>query len=143
MQPALRAGLVDLPQKGIPIKRAFSFKGKRKWIWKRARELRDAPTEAENALHKALTALNDRWWSNRPLIGYDIIADLYYKPARLIVEVDGGYHGTPEQQEKDQRRDELCRKCGFHVLRYTNDEVLRNPKRLAVRIMFIARKLAE
>lgn len=117
------------------------LRSKRQWIWKRARELRDTPTPAESALHQALVAIDDKWWSNRPLIGWDIIADLYLAKAHLIVEVDGGYHERPEQKAKDDRRDALCRSCGFHVLRYTNDEVLANPQRLARRIAYIAHRL--
>ena len=44
----------------------------------------------------------------------------------LIVEVDGGYHNTPEQQEYDNFRTKELQALGFNVLRFTNEEVINN-----------------
>lgn len=42
----------------------------------------------------------------------------------LIIEVDGGYHSEPRQTEDDEQRTEWLESRGYHVLRFTNDEVL-------------------
>ena len=54
----------------------------------------------------------------------DYIADFACLENGLIIEVDGEYHNTPEQQKEDAIRTEYLQECGFHVLRFTNEEVL-------------------
>ena len=54
---------------------------------------------------------------------------------KLYVEIDGGYHSTLEQQEKDYKRTKaLCRK-GNRLIRFTNDEVAVNPKAIVAHIL--------
>lgn len=45
------------------------------------------------------------------------IADFYLPNYTVIIEVDGGYHNTPEQQLKDQNRTEQLSLFGFIVIR--------------------------
>ena len=42
----------------------------------------------------------------------------------LIVEIDGGYHSTVQQQMMDSQRQEYLESKGCKVLRLTNEEVL-------------------
>ena len=49
------------------------------------------------------------------------IADFYFKKAKLIVELDGGYHDTIEQIELDKKRTKALNKLGYKVFRYSND----------------------
>jgi very-short-patch-repair endonuclease len=52
------------------------------------------------------------------------IPDFVCLEKRLIVEVDGGYHNSPEQIELDGNRTfELEQKHLFKVIRFTNEEV--------------------
>lgn len=53
------------------------------------------------------------------------IVDFFLKDYATVVEVDGGYHFTPEQQTKDAARTEaILRKNRFaRVVRFTNEEV--------------------
>lgn len=45
-------------------------------------------------------------------------ADFYLHEERLIVEIDGDYwHSTDDQIERDNRKDELCSTMGLGVLR--------------------------
>jgi very-short-patch-repair endonuclease len=53
----------------------------------------------------------------------DYIADFVCLSKKLVIEVDGGYHDTPEQQADDQIRTEVFRRMGFEVLRFKNEEV--------------------
>jgi very-short-patch-repair endonuclease len=51
--------------------------------------------------------------------------DFFFKDSKLIVEVDGGYHSTPERILYDQTRDQFLKeRRGWRTLRLTNEEVL-------------------
>ncbi|PZR22440.1 MAG: cytosine methyltransferase [Flavobacterium psychrophilum] len=52
------------------------------------------------------------------------IPDFVCIEKRLIVEIDGNYHNTPEQKEFDENRTlELEIKYNFKVIRFSNEEV--------------------
>jgi hypothetical protein len=48
---------------------------------------------------------------------------------KVIVELDGHdfHERTPEQAQKDKSRDRVLQTMGWHVMRFTGREVLRNP----------------
>ena len=54
------------------------------------------------------------------------IPDFYCAKARLIVELDGGGHYTPEQAEKDRLRTAELEAMNIKVLRISNLEIDRN-----------------
>ena len=54
------------------------------------------------------------------------IADFYCAKARLIVELDGGGHYTPEQSERDAVRTGELQDMKLEVLRITNLDIDRN-----------------
>ena len=58
----------------------------------------------------------------------DYIVDFICLEQRLIIEVDGAYHCEPQQQEDDQIRTDILSNMGYKVIRFTNEEVLSNPK---------------
>jgi BirA family transcriptional regulator, biotin operon repressor / biotin---[acetyl-CoA-carboxylase] ligase len=91
-------------------------------LTKRARQMRREPTEAERRLWSRLrsSGLDVRFVRQRP-IG-PVIADFACRAARLIVELDGGQHGT----DYDHRRDAYLRGQGWRVLRFWNPDVLSN-----------------
>ena len=41
-----------------------------------------------------------------------------------IVELDGDYHFTEEQQKEDKERQDWLEQKGYKVLRFTNEQVL-------------------
>ncbi len=41
-----------------------------------------------------------------------------------MVEIDGGYHFTAEQQQDDAQRSEWLERKGYKVIRFTNEQVL-------------------
>ena len=53
------------------------------------------------------------------------IVDFYCHQAKLVVELDGSQHCTPEEQEYDQKRTEYLRSQGLEVIRFSNLDVLR------------------
>ena len=56
----------------------------------------------------------------------DYIVDFASRHDGLIVEVDGGYHAERQQQEDDVLRERELERMGFHVMRFSNEEVLSN-----------------
>lgn len=58
----------------------------------------------------------------RPVLNY--IADFMCKELNLLIEVDGITHHWEEVAEKDLIREENLKSIGFHILRFTDDEVL-------------------
>ncbi len=65
----------------------------------------------------------------------DYIVDFVCKQTGLIIEVDGGYHSTPEQQQLDDLRTDFLHSQGFHVIRFTNEEVLYDTERVLEEII--------
>ena len=47
------------------------------------------------------------------------------RKAKLIIELDGSQHHEPNHQEKDALRDAELNSLGFTVMRFNNDEVMR------------------
>lgn len=90
----------------------------------KARALRKNMTPAERQLWGYLRTLVPRVLRQRP-IDYFIV-DFYCAKLKLVIEVDGGYHFTPEAQEYDKRRTERLATYGITVIRFTNDQVLHN-----------------
>ena len=106
----------------------------------RARALRAAMTPAERRLWQALRKkqLGARFRRQAPVGPY--IADFLSLDARLIVEVDGGQHGTDAGRQHDARRTAFLEGKGFRVLRFWNNEVTGNLEGVLTRI---AEALAE
>lgn len=49
--------------------------------------------------------------------------DMYWRDARLIVEIDGPQHEMPYQQERDRARDAWLTAAGYRVLRFSVRQV--------------------
>lgn len=69
------------------------------------------------------------------------IVDFVHLEARLAVELDGGYHFTPEQQLLDKERDEALDAFGWTVKRYMNEEVTANAGGVALELQTLADQL--
>ena len=54
----------------------------------------------------------------------EYIADFAFLPAHLIIEVDGAYHAERDQVQADKLRTQATNLWGFHVLRFSNDQIL-------------------
>lgn len=92
----------------------------------RAREFRGKPTRAEAKAWKLLR--------NRRLAGLKFrrqhpigpyIADFYCHEHRLVLEIDGSIHGTPEQIRHDRVRTAYIEAQGVSVVRIPNHRVSR------------------
>ncbi len=54
------------------------------------------------------------------------VADFACLEARLIVEVDGATHSTPDERAHDARRDDVLMHAGWRILRLTNLDIYQN-----------------
>jgi very-short-patch-repair endonuclease len=84
-----------------------------------AAALRIASTKSEERMLRALRSLEPqgiRFRPQVPLHGY--VADFYCASQRLVVELDGKYHHTPERAFKDAVRDERLKSHGIRTLRF-------------------------
>jgi very-short-patch-repair endonuclease len=88
-----------------------------------AREMRQAPTAAENALRQELRG--------RKLCGVKFrrqhtidrfIVDFFSAEADLIIEVDGDIHDY--SKEEDKARQAFLESLGYKVFRFSNEQVL-------------------
>ena len=102
---------------------------------RRAKELRKDPTLAEQTLWAELRIATRgkgfRFRRQHPIHPY--IADFVCLKLCLIVEVDGLSHDT--RQEKDKNRDEFLKKIGYEVMRFTEEDVVRNREGVVITIM--------
>jgi very-short-patch-repair endonuclease len=98
-----------------------------------ARRLRQAPTRAEVHLWQALRRrqLAGLKFRHQHPVGR-FIADFYCPSLKLIIEIDGPIHDT--QQPYDDARTTQLNAFGYHVLRFSNEDVLTNLPSVLVKI---------
>jgi very-short-patch-repair endonuclease len=91
-----------------------------------ANKLRKEMTKAEACLWKYVLRSRQmkgyQFRRQRPVLNY--IADFMCKELRLVIEVDGITHDS--KLAKDNRRTDELQRAGFHVFRFTDEEVLTN-----------------
>ncbi len=96
-----------------------------------ANENRKQMTKAEACLWKyALRAKQMGYTFNRqrPVLNY--IADFMCKELKLIIEVDGYTHLLDDVIKNDLIRQERLENAGFKVIRFKDEEVLKDIKRV-------------
>src|SRR5438128_1137121 len=93
-----------------------------------ARQMRHVPTDAENKMWWILRGRRLAGFKFRrhyPVAGY--ILDFYCVKARLAIELDGGQHGEDGNAAKDVERTKALQSPGVQVLRFWDDDVLKDP----------------
>ncbi len=97
------------------------------FIFEKARALKKASTPAENKLWQAIRnqkLKNCKFRRQHPI---DIfILDFYCHEKNLAIEIDGGIHDDREQKEYDAGRTFELEQIGIKVIRFTNEEVVKN-----------------
>ena len=89
----------------------------------RARELRKNMTEAEKKLwFDYLKSFKFRVLRQRPIDHF--IVDFYCAALKLVIEVDGNHHLSPDSLVYDKERTQILEGYGLSVLRFHNQEVL-------------------
>ena len=89
-----------------------------------ARENRKNATLAEDVLWEQLrkNSFGEKFLRQH-IIG-DYIVDFVSRQDGLVIEVDSGYHSEPRQQADDELREKELEQMGYHVIRFTNEDVL-------------------
>ena len=90
-----------------------------------AKSMRHAATDAENLLWQILRAkrfMNLKFRRQHVIKPY--IVDFYCHEIGLVIELDGGQHGTVDAIEYDAERTKFLETLGLRVVRYWNHDVL-------------------
>ena len=88
-----------------------------------AKNLRRNMTKAERKLwYEFLKNYQVKFQRQKTIENY--IVDFYCAKAKIVIELDGGGHYTPEQIECDQERTKVLEEYKLKVLRFTNTDVL-------------------
>jgi very-short-patch-repair endonuclease len=98
-----------------------------KQLKKLSQHLRKNMTDAENMLWTKLRRkqLKGHPFYRQKIIGKYIV-DFYCPKANLVIELDGGQHYSERGQAKDRARDDVLRKMGIKVLRFSDREIFEN-----------------
>ncbi len=101
------------------------FLGANPLLFENAKTLRNNPTNAEIKLWGYLRTkpLGYKFRRQHPISIF--IADFYCHALKLIIEVDGNIHLLPAVKLHDQQRQQSLESDGIIVIRFTNDEVLK------------------
>lgn len=117
------------------------FYGANQILFQFAKELRANETEAEKLLWYHLSTSfpkGYRFKRQHPVLFF--VADFYCHKAKLIIEIDGGYHKIPQQFEYDKARDIELNALGLKVLRFTNEDIF---KKLELVLEIILKEIQE
>ncbi|MGE5420552.1 MAG: endonuclease domain-containing protein, partial [Chloroflexota bacterium] len=116
------------------IERDMYF-GAKTEMFELALRMRKNPTDAEQAMWKILRNYRHSGFLFRrqhPIEFY--VADFYCHKLRLVIEVDGEIHEDEEIQIHDDGRTGEMERFGIKVIRFTNDQVLNDPKSISDQI---------
>ena len=106
-----------------PLGRGLGEGGKRMRGY--ARALRQNFTDAEMRLWQRLRGRRFeriKFKRQQPIAGY--IVDFIAPDLKLIIEIDGGQHA--ERAVQDAERTAALEVCGYHVVRFWNNDVMGN-----------------
>ena len=101
-----------------------------------AEKLNREMTKAEWALWYHLR--NHGFKAQQIICGF--IPDFVNRHRQLIVEVDGSVHDGAEQRAYDSRREDILRREGFCVVRFTNRQVLSDVNSCLLRLGLVKEK---
>ena len=98
-----------------------------------ARQLRKQQTDAEKVVWYAIRnrSIAGSKFRRQHAIG-PYIVDFVCMELGLIVEIDGGQHN--DRQDYDAKRTSFLESKGYHVIRFWNDEVLKDRERVLAEI---------
>lgn len=97
-------------------------RGRQALLETRAQSMRNKPTKAEDHFKKLLDEAGVPY-TFQTVTGNYIPDFILY--GSVVVEIDGGYHNTPEQRKADKKRTKsICSSHNYTVIRITNEDVL-------------------
>ena len=74
---------------------------------------------------------------------WKFIADFYCHEVKLVIEIDGGIHLRSENKEYDISRDIILKEFQIEILRFTNDEVMKDTSLVIEKIKSTIEKLKQ
>jgi very-short-patch-repair endonuclease len=107
----------------MPVKNIIPGQNVTKEKLQRAKELRREMTPAEKILWEEIRANKLGVHFRRQQVIAGFIVDFYCHKMALVIEVDGDIHDL--QQEEDARREKVLSALGLKIVRFRNDEVVR------------------
>ena len=87
-----------------------------------AKSLRKRATPQENHLWYDFLRSHPVRFQRQKTIG-QFIADFYCEKARLVIELDGAQHYTPEHMQYDAQRTAALEALHLEVLRFSNSDI--------------------
>jgi len=110
------------------------FYGASPLIFKRAKELRNQLTDAELVLwgYLKMNTHGYKFRRQHPVGNY--IVDFYCHKLKLIIELDGLIHNREDVRISDEERQKALEEERIRVIRFTNDEVLKNEQSVMQKI---------
>ncbi|MDH7914363.1 DUF559 domain-containing protein [Winogradskyella sp. SYSU M77433] len=123
-----KKGPLQFPQKGNVKSVLKKYQTARPSTYKLMKKLQQENkkngTEAERILWECLRAKKLDFKFRRQHIIDEFIVDFVNLEKNLVIEVDGGYHNTQEQQEVDEIRTLILNELGFKVIRFSNEQII-------------------
>jgi very-short-patch-repair endonuclease len=110
-------------------------KGARPSTYKFAGALRKSSTQAETLLWSKLRnrkLKGKKFRRQHPLSKY--VLDFYCHECKLDVELDGYHHKKMKQREYDEERTRMLNEFGITVLRFWNNDVIKNTQKVLDKI---------
>ncbi|MBQ0021599.1 MAG: DUF559 domain-containing protein [Bacteroidales bacterium] len=95
-----------------------------------AKENRKEMTEAESVFWNFARSSGLGEKCRRQYIIDNYIVDFFFRKSMLIIELDGEYHQIEEKKLLDATRQERLECLGYKILRFKNEEILFNTKRV-------------
>ncbi len=120
----------------------MSFSCNNPLLKKRRRSLRKNQTDAERSLWQHLR--NHRLEGLKFYRQYSVgpfILDFYCPALRFAIELDGGHHNERAQKISDTRRTAYLGQFGISVVRFWDDEVLKNIEGVVEKIMTVLKRM--
>ena len=102
------------------------FEGATHVIFANAKKLRKSMTDAETVLWMHLKAGINKFKIRRQHPIGLFIVDFYCHEVKLIIEIDGSIHNEPSTKEIDESRQKDLESRGYTVIRFTNQQVMKN-----------------
>ncbi|MEN0055560.1 MAG: methylmalonyl-CoA mutase family protein [Mucilaginibacter sp.] len=120
------ADLGEASKSGKPKKQGYETANPILWeiLKANSQSNRKNPTEAENILWQQLRNNQTGYKIRRQHAIDGYIADFVCLSKGLAIEIDGGYHQITKEQ--DELRTKVLNGEGFKVVRFTNDDVIKN-----------------
>ena len=110
------------------------FYGANSFVFQRAEELRNRMTPSEEILWKSIH-INEwklKFRRQHPIANW--VVDFYCHAIKLVIEVDGDVHEADEFKRNDEDREKYLKNLGLTVLRFKNEELLKNKKAVLEKI---------